>query len=394
MSDAWSDFKTKIEANTKSLADNMDGIVKTMMSSIKTSIEGTPAPELPKGNLKSPNLDLSNQALQVTMQKYQEMIKVADDAYKSMQSKLASQLKMHEISQSEETAQLLAALDERHAAENAALDGELTLYARGTAQYQKVLSERDAMYRKYLQERQAITQKAAEAEAAEWQKAADQIASGINGQIKSILTGQETLKEAMLKISGDIALKFIQDQIKVTIEWLANQARILAGHVAAEAGMTAATTAGAAVRTAADVAAGNTSLLVTIGNALKSIFASAGQTSAEVTAAVAPAMGPAAAAAPAIGAAAGAATAANAVALVASADIGGYVTSPGLLYVHSDEKVVPAGIDQPYQGQGGGATINMSFNAVDGASVQKFFQQNGRQIAQVLAPHLGQPSMA
>lgn len=147
--------------------------------------------------------------------------------------------------------------------------------------------------------------------------------------------------------------------------------------------MTAATTAGAAVRTATEVASGETSIFETIGKAIKSIWASVGQTDAEVTAAVAPVAGPAA---PAIGAAAAATTAASALGFVASAEIGGYVTRAGLLNVHAGETITPARINQPYQG---GSNQNVTFapniTAIDAAGVASFIRSYGRTIAQEVA---------
>jgi hypothetical protein len=325
--------------------------------------------------------------LKAAMDQYQGMIKAADEEFRSTQEHLGAEAKLHEITYAQETQQLLAALDVRRAAEEAATDSELALYARGSAGYEKVLAERKEQDAKYFADRQKIVDQSAEHEAQAWKSAADQIAGAINGQLQKILSGHENLKQALQNISGQIALKFIEDQIKVTVEWLTNQARILAGHIAGEAGMTAATTAGTAARSAAEVASGEASIFSVIANAIKSIAASGGQTAAEVTAQVAPVAGPAA---PAIGAAAGAVTIATGMSFIggiAGAEIGGYVVKGGLVNVHDDETIVPARMNQPYQGgDGGGGDTHIHMHNPN-FSGQANMQKTVGQLSRVLAQH-------
>ena len=363
ISAAWNDLTSNLQARAKITADNMEGIMRNMMSEFRSIWTSGAAEQEQIEQTKTAHMALANKdALKSVQEMYAGMIKAADDAYALFANHIDSEVKLREITQGQATQQLLSALEARNQAEQSAFAAELSRLQVGSSEYQKVLNERKASYDKYLLDRQKETEKAAAAEAKEWKSAADQISGAINGQLRQILSGQENLRQASFKISGDIALKFIEDQIKVTAEWLANQARILAGHIAAETGMTAATTAGASIRTAAEVASGQTSILATIANAVKSIFASAGQTSAEVSAAVAPVAGPAA---PAIGAASGAAVVAGATALVASAEIGGFVTRGGLLQVHDNETIVPAQISQPYQGgvgNGAGGDTHVSLN--------------------------------
>jgi len=317
------------------------------------------------------------------MEQLQAAIKVADEQYRMTAEHLGAQLKMHELTNSQETAALLAALDRRRAAEEAAIDGELLLYARGTAGYEKALAQRKEQDAKYFAERQKIVDQAAEHDAQAWQKTADVVAGAFNSQLKGLLAGTTTWSKAMKSISADLALKFIEDQIKLSVEFLANQARMLAAHIAAETGMTASTTAGAAVRSAAEVASGETSILQTIANALKAIFAGAGQTAAGVSAAVAPEAGPAA---PAIGAAAGAATAAAAMG-IAQFDVGtDYVMRTGLAIIHQGEQIKPAVGSGPYTGKGAGGdtSVGIHISALDSRSIERFFNDNARTMVRTL----------
>jgi hypothetical protein len=332
------------------------------------------------------NVNASN-ALKAQMVQYQESIKVADDAYRLTADRLGSQVRLHEISYSQETAALLAALEVRKNAEQAAFAGRLTLLHAGTAEYERVLKERTAAYDKYVLEKQKVTEKAEEEEAKQWKAAADQIAGAFNSQLKGLLAGTTTWAQAMKNISADLVLKFIEGQVKLTLEWLANQARILTAHIAAEAGMTSATTTGAALRSAAEVASGQTSILAVIANAIKSIFASGGETGAKVTAAVADEAGPAA---PAIGAAAAAATIAPNLSLVASADVGtDYVVRSGLAVIHQGEKIIPsAKTSGPFTGAGMGSTVHapvsVNISALDSRSVERFFHDNAKHMIRAI----------
>lgn len=75
------------------------------------------------------------------------------------------------------------------------------------------------------------------------------------------------------------------------------------------------------------------------------------------------------------------------------------ITRSGLAMVHAGEQIVPANSTGPYTGangggsSGSGAQIAFNVSAIDASSVQAFFAKFGRQIANQLAPHLGQPSL-
>jgi hypothetical protein len=325
-------------------------------------------------------------ALKAQMVQYQESMKVADDAYRLTADRLGSQVRLHEISYGQETAALLAALEVRKKAEEDAFAGRLAHLHQGTAEYERVLKERTAAYDKYLLERQKVTEKAEEQEAKQWKAAADQIAGAFNSQLKGLLAGTTTWAQAMKNISADLVLKFIEGQIKLTLEWLANQARILTAHIAAEAGMTSATTTGAALRSAAEVASGQTSILAVIANAIKSIYASGGETSAKVTAAVADVVGPAA---PAVGAAAGAATVATSLGIAGPAlDVGtDYVLRSGFALIHRGEQVRPAVSSGPYTGKndrGGDTHVALNITAMDSRSVERFFHDNAKHMIRAI----------
>jgi hypothetical protein len=329
----------------------------------------------------------ASQALKAQMALYHGMIKDADDAYKLTADRLGAQVRLHQISYDQETAALLSALDTRYKAEQEVFIAEQKLAHEGTAEYQRILNERKANYDKFLLERQKATEKAAEEDAKEWKAAADQVAGAFNSQLKGLLAGTTTWSQAMKNISADLVLKFIENQVKATAEFLASKASELTTHVATETAKTTATTTGSEVRTAMELASGKVSIFEVIGNALKSIYASAGQTASEVSAAVAPEAGPAA---PAIGLAAGGAIAAGAIGLVASADVGtDYVVRSGLAVIHQGEKIIPsAKTSGPFTGAGMGGTVHapvsINISALDSRSVERFFHDNAKHMIRAI----------
>ena len=325
-------------------------------------------------------------AIKAQMEEYQAAAKLADEQYKQTQEHLGAEAKLHQITYSQETAELLDALEDRHGAELAALAGEEMVGGLSVAQYQKIQDEKLQSDQKYAADRQKIVDQATEREAQEWKSAADQIAGAFNSQLRSLLAGTETWGQAMKKISGDIVLKFIEDQIKVTIEFLANQARQLAAAIATQTGMTTATTTGAALRSAAEAASGQTSILSVIANAIKAIGVASGQTSAEVTAQEAPAIGLAAIP---VGAAAGATTMSTALAFLAapSLDVGtDYVTRSGFAMIHEGEQIKPATTSGPYAGGSGGGGGDNHFHFHGPViGTQQWLQQAKGQLASAVA---------
>ena len=221
----------------------------------------------------------------------------------------------------------------------------------------------------------------------EWKAAADQIASAFDSQLRKLLAGTEKWSQAMKNIAADLVIKLIENQVKATAEFIAEKAREVAFTIAGEGAKTTATTTGAALRASAEVVSGQTSVLAVIGNALKSIFASGGQTAAEVSAAVAPEAGPAA---PAIGLAAGGAIIAGATGFIATAEVGtDYVVRGGLISIHQGETIVPAARGSgPYTGAGMGSTVHapvsVNVSALDSRSIERFFNDNAKHMIRAI----------
>ena len=164
--------------------------------------------------------------------------------------------------------------------------------------------------------------------------------------------------------------------------------KIVSMFISGEAAKTSATAAGTAARTAAETAASSESLASQAGTVIAQIWNFAASTFAAVFQALAgiPYIGPflAAAAAPAAMATVGA------VAGSVKSSAGGdwKVDSDRLNMVHKDETILPAPISESmrnfFEGGGGGGGVNLSVNAIDGASVKRFFFDNGNHLASSL----------
>jgi len=365
---AIQDYAASIKDLTAQLAQ-MGGSGKDAMAKISASAAG-------------------GDAERVAMVAAQGQIQAANLVYQNEIEKLNAALAMHQITEAQKTAATIAAVDQRERAELLALAEASNQKGLSAAQWQRLENEETDYELKADNERLKAEEQAAQKYAQQWKAAADQVASAFNSQLKGLLAGTTTWSQAMKNISSDLVLKFIQDQVKATAEALANKARDVAGTITAEGAKTTATTAGAAVRSAAEVASGETSILQTVANAIKSIFASAGQTAAAVSADVAPEAGPAA---PAIGLAAGSAIASSAMGLVgtASFDVGtDYVLRSGLAMIHQGEQIKPAVGSGPYTGKndgGGGDThVGVHISALDSRSVERFFHDNAKHMIRAI----------
>src|SRR5581483_8421563 len=273
--------------------------------------KGLGAPEA-TGKAQAPALAVPNtDALKAATSKYEEMIKLAGISFTQTQEKLSSEYKLHQIIYDQESEALIAALNKRHAAENAAIDGELALYGKGTAGYQKALNERQTMDAKYFAELQKLQDQKLQQDAADWQSALKPVQAAWDSQLRGLLAGTTTWSQAMKNIFADLVLDIIKA--------LENQAIIKAAAMLASA-----------------VGGGPAS----IASHLASITADTGQAYAGFAAFLAPLEGPAA-----LAHAAGLAASVQGTAMsMASFDVGSW-SVPGdmVAQIHKGEMIIPAG---------------------------------------------------
>lgn len=276
-----------------------------------------------------------------------------------------------------------------------------------------------------------------------FQDIADGITNAFKSAVTGIIQGTLTLQEAMTNIAQSIVLEWAAAGVKLVIQWIVDLGKMLVAHIATQAAMGTATQ----TRIAADIAgqtaatgitvalksgevvtfqlgeaAKQTSILTTLGIQLAAIGeAVAANAAAAVTAiwnwglamavaagfseAVVPIVGPAlavAAIALVLGIVGGLA------AMVVSSAAGGAVLgSDGPIYAHAGEMILPRhlseGIQDIIEGRAphqvaytaslnddsdiytsSESTVHLHVHAVDGESVRKFFQRNGREVARTM----------
>jgi hypothetical protein len=368
--------KADMEAWQKSIEDSAKGWLARMKELIGG---GTAAPEAGKQQMGA--LDMSGKDQSAAAQKAIDgQVKLWEEWLKRQSIIYDTDAKTFAITQNQKFALVEAATEKAYQAELALLQKEAQLDGLTVAQKQEVQNKIAALTAKHDTDMTKLNAESLESMQKQWEGYFSTVEGAFNGQLRSLLAGTETWKQAMSKIFGDLVIKFIE-----------SEEAILGKALATEAAKTTAAVTGAAERTAAENTGAGASIIMAIANAIKSIAASAGLTSAEVTAAVAPATGPAA---PAIGAAAGATTMATAMAFMSgiSAETGAWEVGGGAALLHPGEMVIPKPFAEELRDNGGGfggGDIHLHVNAVDAQSVKNLFQTHGSFIADVVRKSAG-----
>lgn len=290
---------------------------------------------------------------------------------------LQAEAQQFAITQNRKFALLEDETEKEYQAELALLQKKLELGDLEGKAKQQLLDKIALLQAKHNTDMVRLDAQAIAEQAQEWNKGLSMITSSFNSQLRGLLAGTTTWSQAWKKMVGDMIIKFIEAAEQMLQKW-----------IAMELAKTTASTTGALAREAAEESASSAGIVGVVANALKAIFASAGQTGAEVTAFMAPTTGPAA---PAIGAAA-AATVVSQSAALASMDVGGYVLSSGIAMVHQGEVIPAAKVSTPYRGEamggaraaGGGGDTHVHIAALDSRSISRFFNDNAHHMVRAL----------
>jgi hypothetical protein len=278
---------------------------------------------------------------------------------------LDGEVQQGKITQAQEDAQLQQASAKRYADQIAELAQEEQIDGLKLRERQKLQDEIDKLVAESANKEIEYANKVAEDQKKAWQDSANTIEQAFNGQLRGLLSGQETWGQAMQKVLGDLVIKAIEGFEKMGVEWATTQLT-----------MTSTATSAAAAQSAAQATGATAGLLPTLSADAAKVFGN-------VFAFLSPVLGPAAAA-PAT------AASASVLAAVPALDIGGYVLSDGLAQIHAGETIVPANVASPYVGGGapgrGGAvavspTTNFHISALDGASVAQWARDNAGTLA-------------
>ena len=292
-------------------------------------------------------------AIKAAMDQYQTAIKLADEQYRQTSQYLESEVKLHKITQDQETAQLRAALADRHTAEMVALDDELRIRGLSAEQQKKIRDEMLVADQKFWAEDSKLVQTGLEKDAKAWQSTLQPIEGAFNSQLRSLLAGTETFGQAMKKIFADLVIAVIEGFEKMAFAKLATSLATAFGDPAAM-----------------------------LASAAKSITTDAGMVYAGEAAFLAPILGPAAPEA-----AAGIAATVESTALGLSALDEGtdFVLRSGLAIIHQGEQVVPAQATGPYTGaSGGGPQIHINGPIIGN---QAWINSMVPQLSKALAAH-------
>lgn len=194
----------------------------------------------------------------------------------------------------------------------------------------------------------------------------DRFFNSFNSGIMGMLRGTTSFKQALQSMFGNVvefALKAIE--------------KIVANWIGAEITKTAATNAGNASRLASDTTAAAAGKAVQKATDTTSVLASAktGAAAAYSSTAAIPIIGP-------ILAPAAAAAAFGAILAFDSFETGTpYVPKTGPYLLHEGEEVRPANVAGGSSGGGGAGDVHLHVNAIDGHSVQRFFDNHGDKLA-------------
>jgi hypothetical protein len=371
---AFREIGDAITGNTGKAMDDIKSFNRSMEAEEKAFFARLKKIIADEGDVTAPSVkrpppppsDTTGDATRAAMEQYQAQIKLADEAFKQTAEKLQSELKLHQITNDEETRGLLDALEKRHAAEDAEIDGELLLYARGTAGYEKALNERRLLQQKYEADKQKIADQGLQADVKAWQQTLAPLQSAFDSQLKGLLAGTTTWAQAMKNVFADLVMAMIKKLEELAFEKLATSLANMFGDPAAM-----------------------------FASASRSIASSMGVMYAGEAAFFAPALGPAAPAA-----AAGVVGATQATALgMAALDVGAWeIPRMGAAMLHPGEMVLPAPAANAFRSMasgdvpgGGGGDVHFHgpfVQAIDTQTGYQFMLRHLPEFANQLRDHM------
>lgn len=203
-----------------------------------------------------------------------------------------------------------------------------------------------------------------------WDEVFGGLQSAFNAQLRGLLAGTTSWKQAFKSVLGDMLIFFIQMVEKMVFQWIAGKLAMAAVDSTEVAKSVATQTAAAEATLPIRIAKFTSDLTAAAAIAFANTFAALAIFGPEVA-------GPGAAAAQAT-------VLAQAVAVPKFAVGTDYVPYTGLAMVHEGEKIVTA--EDNRKGNSGGGNISISIQAWDGASVAMWLKRGG---AQMLAKHVG-----
>lgn len=335
----------------------------------------------------------SNFELALARQTEQARYDIALNEIRTQSSMIKEQAQIGQISRQDELSSLLSLETQREDIERRHLQYLKSTYQDGTVAYATAQRQLEELASQSALRIQAIEQNVTQQIYNDYKHSFEQIGSGVTSSIMGMITGHMKLRDSARTVLLQIIQSFTQAKVKMVADWLAGVTAQTTATQAEQASMTGAVAAGTAARSGLESSASTASIAGTIGAALKSIMASAGETFAGVFGFLSPVMGPAAAG-PAAGAEAAVLSTATSLASFAS----GAWSLPAdmIAQVHQGEMIVPAGpasamrdfLSGSAQVAGSPVHVHHSTNfhvsAIDSDGVRGFFDKHGKAILRTI----------
>lgn len=218
----FSNMKADIDAaitEVGTVQQRTSAMIKSVFADVKADYDGLikhiESSSLPQMNA----MDFgASQRMKEAMAEAQAEIRDNQLVFDDTKEKLDAAAKMMEITETQKTAALRSAIQQRLDMDMDALDDAESVMAKGSAEWQKAEQLRVQITLKANNEISKANHQLLESYAADVKGFADQISSAIDGQLKNMLSGAETWSQGMKAIFADLTLKIIEDLIKIAVE--------------------------------------------------------------------------------------------------------------------------------------------------------------------------------
>jgi hypothetical protein len=308
-------------------------------------------------------------------------IRAEQDGLKDKLAAYADDARNHRLTEAEKLQASREAIEQSYTLELDLYGRKRELADASLAERQRVDEQIAQLERNEQRQLAQLTREALDEQTQSYLRFGDTVANAFNGQLRGLLSGTESWRDAVRKTLASLVIDFLEASDRTVVQWIAG-----------EAAKTAATASQTASRTAVQQAGAAASLASQGAAMIRSILGSAAEAFAGVFGFLAPLMGPFAAGP----AAAAQATVASAAGAVASADIGMWsVPADMLTLVHHNELIMPASEAGAFRdllgGSGAGGeraasqvsiapTTHFHVNAIDAGSVSQWMRANSAEM--------------
>jgi hypothetical protein len=339
--------------------------------------EGINLGSAPKGTKSATSLiddgGSGKDGISSAMREIDGQIRVLREGFNQKKALLDQELATHRITESQKIDAVRHATEQEYRAELALLQKQAQIAGLTLSQKQALLNKIAELEARHRTNQIRMDTEAIAVRQKMFQGMFDALQGAFNSQLRGLLAGTTSIKQAMKSMLGDLLIGFIQYVEKQGFQWLAGQLA-----------MTAASTTGATARAATEAAAMEATLPVRAAKFVSDIGAAGALVFAGIFANMAPILGPAAAGP----AAAGEAAVVAQLAAVPKLAVGTpWVGADGLAFLHKGEAVVPAQVNAQWQkgadGPGGGGN-QFNIKALDARSFLHMLKDNAGAINKIL----------